>query len=448
MPQPQEIIETLLSHAQKNGADQADVMIGTSDMLSLSYRLGKRESIERSENYEVGIRVFIDKKQALVSGNDINIDSLKSLTDQAIAMAKAVPDDPHCGLLDNDIYRASIDATSLDLYDSTEVSVDDLLAHAAEAEQEALSIDGITNSDGINASATQSETYYAATNGFSGQVQSSYHSLSASMIAGENDSMQRDYDYTTTRHLNKRKSAAEVGKTAALRAVKRLNPRKIETQNVPVVYAPIVSRSIIQSLSSALLGSAIARGTSLLKDQMGEVICNDAITICDDPYLPQGLKSMAFDGEGVAPNKRNLVNNGVLQGWLLDLRSARQLNMQPTGNAHRSADGQPYPGSHNLYMQAGTISPKRLIKDIKQGFYITELMGSSVSLLTGDYSRGAAGFWIENGEIAYPVSEVTIGGNLKDMWMNMTPANDLTFTYGVNAPTLRIENMTVGGNSA
>lgn len=440
------VAEDILNYAKKQGADHADIMINSSETLSGSCRLKKRESIERSENIDVGLRVFIGKKQAMVSSSDDRIDTLKNLTDQAIAMAKAVPDDPYCGLADNPLLFSKMSPEGLDLYDDTTLEIEALLKDAEEAEDAARSIEGVTNSEGADVSATKSFKFYATTAGFSGQSRSSSHSLSASVIAGEGQKMQRDYDYAVSRHLSARKSASDIGKIAGQRAVKRLNPQKVKTQNVPIVYAPRVSRSLLSHLSSAISGSAIARGTSMLKDKMGQQIFPRHITVYDDPFLAQGLASKAFDGEGILPQKRSIIENGILTGWILDLRSARQLGMDPTGNAQRSASSSPSPGTHNFYMKPGDLSVEDLIKDIKDGFYVTEMMGSSVSLLTGDYSRGAAGFWIENGEITYPVSEVTIAGNLNDMWMNMTPANDLKHEFATNAPTLRIDKMTVAGD--
>ena len=440
------IAETILEHAAKNGADQADVMISKSQTVSASCRLQKRESIERSESRDIGLRVFIGKRQAMISSSDENIDTLKELTDQAISMARAVPEDPYCGIVDDPKLLSTMNAESLDLFDKTEVDIDTLLQEAIIAEDAAREIEGITNSEGADIAATKASRLYATSAGFSGQSQSSSHSLSVSVIGGKGEHMQRDYDYSVARHLNKRKPPEEIGKSAGQRAVSRLNPRKVKTQNVPVVYAPRVSRSLLSHLWQALSGNAIARGTSMLKDKMGQNIFANNITIYDDPFLVQGLASKAFDGEGLLPQKRAIIENGVLTGWILDSRSARKLGLQSTGNAQRSASSSPAPHPHNFYMENGALPPEDLIKDIKDGFYVTEMMGSSVSLLTGDYSRGAAGFWIENGEIAYPVSEVTIAGNLNDMWSKITAAYDLLHEQTINAPTLRIENMVVAGD--
>lgn len=438
------IIDHIIGYATRNGAEAADVMVSGSESLSVAYRLGKRESLERSETTDIGIRVFIGKKQALVSSCDPKKETLEALTDQAIAMARAVPDDPYCGLESS--YDLPQDTESLHIHDSTRRDIEDLLADAAATEEAAMSVAGITNSEGADCTASQSEVAYGTSTGFFGTVKASSHSLSISVIAGRDEAMQRDYDFSHRRFLSRLRAPAEIGKCAAERAVERLNPRKVKTRALPVVFDPRVSGSLIGSLASAISGGAVARGTSMLKDKLDTEICNRAITLVDDPFLAEGIRSKPFDGEGILPQKRKLVDQGRLTGWLLDLRSARQLGLPPTGNASRAASGNPSPRAHNLYMLPGELPPAELIADIKEGLYVTEMMGSSVSLLTGDYSRGAAGFWIENGKIAYPVSEVTIAGNLADMWLNMVPASDLKFDHGINAPTLRLEKMMIAGD--
>jgi PmbA protein len=257
--------------------------------------------------------------------------------------------------------------------------------------------------------------------------------------------MERDYDYATRVFANDLPDAAGIGKSAAERTVKRLGARKMPTGQVSVVFEPRVAGNLLGSLAGAISGASVARGTSFLKDKMGQMIFSDAITIIDDPFRERGLRSRPFDSEGLLPEKRKIIDKGVLTTWLLDLRSARQLKLQSTGHASRSPGGVPSPSASNLYLEPGMLSPATLMKDIKQGFYVTDLMGSGVNGVTGDYSQAAAGFWIENGMIGFPVSEMTIAGNLKDMFGHLTAANDLAFNYGVDAPTLRIEGMTVAG---
>ena len=257
--------------------------------------------------------------------------------------------------------------------------------------------------------------------------------------------MERDYDYTSMRHFADLEAAEEIGRKAAERTIARLNPQKVSSQAVPVVFDPRVSGSLVSHLSSAISGAAIARGTSFLKDRMGEKIFADGITIIDDPHRPRGRRSKPFDAEGVVNGEAVMVDNGVLQSWLLDSRSARQLGLETTGHAGRGTSSPPSPSITNFYMKAGTISRDDLISGIAEGFYVTDLIGRGGDVVTGDYSRGAAGFWIENGEITHAVSEVTIAGNLKDMYLNLTPADDLEFRYGTDAPTVLVEGMTLAG---
>ena len=269
--------------------------------------------------------------------------------------------------------------------------------------------------------------------------------LSASVIAGEGTEMERDYDYTAAVFAADMDSPEAIGKSAGEKAVKRLNPQKAETSAVPIVFDTRVSKSLIGHLSSAVNGSSIARGTSFLKDKMGERIFPEGINIIDDPLRKRGLKSRPFDGEGIATRRIPLIEDGQLKTWVLDLRSARQLGLQSTGHASRGTSSAPSPSSSNLYLEPGEMSPEELMADIKQGLYVNELIGFGINGVTGDYSRGASGFWIENGKISYPVSEVTIAGNLNDMFANLSRANDLEFRFGIDAPTVRIEGMTVAG---
>jgi PmbA protein len=282
--------------------------------------------------------------------------------------------------------------------------------------------------------------------GFAGSYATTNISVSVSVIAGEGTGMERDYDFASTRHGGDLGDPEAVGRNAANLALKRLNARRVKSQSVPVVFDPRVSNSLLGHFAGAINGVSIARGTSFLKDRMGQLIFAPGIRIVDDPHIVRGIRSKPFDGEGVANRQMNLVEDGVLKTWILDSASARQLKLTSTGHAARGTGGPPSPSTSNLYLVPGTRSPAALISDIAQGFYVTELIGMGVNGVTGDYSRGASGFWIENGQIAYPVNEVTIAGNLNGMFASMTPANDLVFRYGTNAPTLRIEGMTIAGD--
>ncbi|WP_085907368.1 TldD/PmbA family protein [Kiloniella majae] len=441
----QNLLEDLIKKAKAAGADAADALMFRSVSVSHAQRLGKMEKLEREESNDLGLRVFIGKRNAVVSSSDASPAAIDELVERVISMARVVPEDPYASIAGEDEIAKSF--PQLDIYDAVEPSADELINRAKECEEAALSVAGITNSGGAEASWGEASIALAASNGFSGSYNSSGHSISVSVLAGEKETMERDYDFSSAVYGSDLTSAANIGSNAAQKAIRRLNPRKPDTLNgISVVYDPRVSSSIMGHMMGAITGPAIARGTSFLKESLNKKIFADGINIVDDPHLHRGLRSKPFDGEGLGNKKQNIIEDGVLLTWLLSLSSARQLGLQSTGHASRGTSGNPSPSPTNLYMEAGELSPKELIKDIKQGFFVTEMMGSSVNGLTGDYSRGAGGYWIENGEIAYPVSEATIAGNLKDMFLNLTPASDLVFRYGSNAPTIRIDGMTVAGN--
>ena len=333
----------------------------------------------------------------------------------------------------------------MQLADTVEPTAEQLIAQIREAEEAALAVHGVTNSDGADAGASRSSIALVSSNGFQGAYSRTSHSLSVSVLAGEDTGMERDYDYDSRVFAEDLAPPAQIGRKAGERAVRRLGARKMPTGAFPVVFDPRVSGSLLGQLAGGISGANIARGTSFLKDSLGQQIFPDHITVWDDPFRARGLRSRPFDAEGLLPRKRKIIENGVLTTWILDLHSARKLKMQSTAHAVRSTGGPPSPAASNLYMEAGALSPADLIKDIVSGFYVTELMGMGVNGVTGDYSQAASGFWIEKGVIAYPVSEMTIAGNLKDMYRALTPANDLAFRRGVDAPTVRIEGMTVAG---
>ncbi|MGH6958982.1 MAG: TldD/PmbA family protein, partial [Dongiaceae bacterium] len=339
------------------------------------------------------------------------------------AMARTVPEDPYCGLADAGELARQIPA--IDLCDADEPTTELLKERARAVEESALAVKGVTNSEGADAGWSRSTIALAASNGFHGSYARSHYGVGVAVLAGEGTAMERDYDHASAVYGRDLEDAAAVGKRAGERTVKRLNARKAATAKVPVVYDPRVSRGLLSHLASAINGASIARGTSFLKDKLNQRIFGADITITDDPHRPRGLNSKPFDGEGIANRKRAIVEDGVLTTWVLDLRSARQLGLKSTGHAARGTSSPPSPSLTNLYMAAGKMTPEEMIGGILSGFYVTELMGMGVNGVTGDYSRGAAGFWIEHGEITYPVSEVTIAGNLNDMFLNLTPANDL-----------------------
>jgi len=438
------LLQDLIKSAQGQGADAADALFAEGTSLSLSWRKGEVEQLERSEGMDLGLRVFVGKSQAIVSSSDIGKRALGELVERAVAMAKSVPEDPFAGLADPDQLATAF--TDFDMFDPSEPSADALTQSARIAEEAGLEVAGVSNSEGAHASFSQSSIAFAASNGFAHTYQRSRHSLSASMLAGEGTGMERDYDYTGAVWAEDLQSAEVIGRNAGERAVKRLNPQKAKTQQVPVVFDNRAARSLVGHLSGAINGSSIARGTSFLKDKMGEDIFAPGVTIVDDPHRMRGLRSAAFDDEGLPTQKRNIIDQGKLTTWFLDLRSARQLGLESTGHAGRGVSSPPSPSASNLYLQAGSMSVAELIKDIKAGFYVTELIGMGVNTVTGDYSRGASGFWIKNGEITHAVSEVTVAGHLSEMFKSLTPADDLEFLYGVDAPTVRIEGMTLAGS--
>ena len=437
------IMTMLLDNAKKHGADAADAIVAGGVSEEVSVRLGKLESIERSEDRNIGLRVFVGGRNAIISTASVDPESIDELAARAVAMARLAPQDPYAGLADKSLLADAI--PDLDLMDRTIPSSDTLKDLAFAVEDAAQSNKGITNSEGGNASYGTSNVMLATTNGFAESYERSGYGLSTVALAEHDGKMERDYDYSSAVHFEDLKSPQDIGKSAAQRTLSRLGAHKVKTGSFPVIYDQRVSASISGHIASAINGSAIARGTSFLKDQLGEQITSAAITLTDDPLRPRGAGSSSFDGEGLARRQRVMVENGVLNGWFLDLASARQLDLAPMGNASRGTSSAPSPSTSNWMMTAGQMSRDELIASIDEGFLVTELIGSSVNLITGDYSRGASGFWIEKGQITTPVTEGTIAGNLKDMLMTITPANDLDFTRSNITPSLRIDGMTVAG---
>jgi len=436
-------LDSLLDKASKAGADAADAVVVEGTSLSVAFRLGQPEKVERAEGGDIGLRVFIGRQQAIVSSADRSEAALTELAERAVAMAREVPEDPYCGLAD----PAQLCKTlpKLDSCDPDEPAATVLVDWARRCEDAARAVEGVTNSEGAEAAWGKSRVAMAATNGFSNSYEVSSSTVSASVLAGGSDGMERDYDYSSAVYLSDLRSPEDVGRSAGLRTVKRLSAKKMPTGKYPVVFDPRVSGGFLGHLAGAINGGSIARGTSFLKDKLGQQIFPKGFTIIDDPHRQRGLRSKPCDGEGVANRRRSIIEDGVLTSWILDLRSARQLGLESTGHASRGTASPPSPSVTNFYLEPGAISREELIADIKQGFYVVELIGMGVNGVTGDYSRGAAGFWIENGQIAFPVNEMTVASNLKDMFLNLTAASDLVFRTGIDAPTLRIEGMTVAG---
>jgi PmbA protein len=438
-----QLLADLVAAAKRAGADTADALHVQNASLSVARRLGRIEQLERAEGMDIGLRVFVGRRQAIVSTSDPDPRGFAALAERAVAMAQVVPEDPFGGLGDG--FEAPHDLAALDLDDGVEPSAEQLIARAAAAEDAALAVAGITNSEGAESGWGHVRVALVTSAGFAGAYQRSSHSLSVTALAGSGTAMERDYDFSSVVHLADLEDPATLGKRAAERTLARLNPVRAKTARIPVVFDPRVSASLLGHLVGAINGASVARGTSFLRDRLGTQVLAKGLTLRDDPTRRRGLRSRPFDGEGMAGAPRAIVEDGVLKTWILDWRSARQLGLRSTGHASRGTGGPPGPATTNLWLEPGPMSPAALMADIAEGLYVTDLIGMGVNGLTGDYSRGAAGFMIRHGERAEAVSEITIAGNLKDMFLQMTPADDLVFRRGSDAPTLRIEGLTLAG---
>jgi PmbA protein len=437
-----DLLADLIAKARAAGADAADAVLVAGASLGVQRRLGRTEHLTRAESRDLGLRVFLGQRIAIVSSTAVDPAGFAELAERAVAMARVVPEDPYAGLAAE---AAPVAAAGLDLVDGAEPSAEALIAQAAAAEEAALAVPGVTNSEGAEAGFGRLEMALVTSAGFAGELVRTSHSVSASAVAGTGTAMQRDYDYHAAVHLADLEDAAAIGHSAGERAVIRLNPVRPKTQKLPVVYDPRVASSLLGHLVGAINGASVARGTTFLKDRLGSRIFPAGTEVVDDPRRRRGLRSRAFDAEGVPTAELTLVADGVLASWVLDTRSARQLGLRTTGHAVRGTGGPPSPGTTNLYLRPGALTPAELMADITEGLYLTELMGMGVNGITGDYSRGAAGFMIRDGAIAEPVAEVTVAGNLLDMFAHLIPANDLRFRRGTDAPTIRVEGMTMAG---
>ena len=427
-----------VSHAKKLGADAVHAVAADGRSTEISILDGKIEKVEQSEARDISLKVYAGKSSATISGSVLTKEAIHRLAETALNMARLAPPDPHAGIAEPAQLATTIpdiDLAADDLPDPK--GLEDL---ARRAEAAGLAVKGVTKSSGAGASRSETSVGIVISNGFSQGYRRTGTGLSMSAIAGEGLAMQRDYDYSAAAHFADLRDPETIGRNAGERAVKRVDPRKVKSQSVPVIYDRRVASGLIGHLLGAINGAAIARGTSFLKDQLGQQVFGSHITILEDPFIRRGHGSRPFDGEGLACHRRNLVENGVLTGWVLDLRSSRQLGLAPTGQGSRGG-----PSTSNVYLPPGAPSPEDQIKAISQGLYVTELIGSSINTVTGDYSRGASGFWIENGELTYPVSEITIAGNLKDMFRTLQPASNLEFRASVNAPNCLVEGLTIAG---
>jgi PmbA protein len=437
------VLQALLERARAAGAEAADALLVSGASLSVERRMGATETLERAEAQDLSLRVFLGSRAAIVSASSIEPARFAELAERAVAMARIVPEDPVGGLAP--FVAPAEDAGALDLVDPVEPDPATLLARADAAENAGRAVAGITNSEGAGAGWSRTEVWLASSTGFIGHRVGTSHSVSVSLIAGSGTGMQRDYEYQTVVHASDLEPPEALGRRAAERAVARLNPTRPRTGRVPVVYDPRVANSLVSHLAGAANGASVARGVTFLRERMGERLFAPGIAIHDDPRRVRGLRSRTFDAEGLPTARRSLVEDGVLRGWLLDTRSARQLGLHSTGNATRGTGSPPSPGATNLYLEAGAVTPAELMADIAEGLYVIELLGNALNPTTGDYSRGAAGFMIRDGALAEPVAEVTIAGNLLEMFAAMRPANDLAFRRGTDAPTVRVDGMVLAG---
>ncbi|MEL6582342.1 MAG: TldD/PmbA family protein [Pseudomonadota bacterium] len=440
-----DLTQTLLSAAKRHGADAADAVAAISDSLSIGVRAGELEQAERSESTDVGLRVIIGQKQATVSGSDLTPDGLETMAERAVQMAKLAPDDPFIGLADAAALSDVRDASGLDLEDTHEPEPKALEEAALAMEAAALAVAGVDQVSSAGGGYGRSTFHLAASNGFEGGYSGTSHSLSCVAISGTGLEMERDYYFDSRMHHADLTAPEEIGKRAGDRAAERAGPRKAKTGAYPVLYDERVSSGLVGHLMSAINGSAIARGASWLKDAMGEQVLPAHFSVIEEPNRPRTGGSRPFDGEGLPVSNRAWVDEGKLTGWVLDLATARKLGLESTGNASRGVGGTPSPSLSNLSLTQGHQSREELLKEMGEGLLVTSLIGSSINPNTGDYSRGASGFWVENGEIAYPVNECTIAGNLREMLMTLTAANDARPHLSRVVPSLRVEGLTIAG---
>jgi PmbA protein len=443
--QAQDRAAALVDRARKAGADAAEAIYHASASESVQVRLGALEDVERSESEHMSLRVFTGQRSASIGSSDLGDAALDELASRAVAMARLAPEDQYAGLAPAErLTKAPFPA--LDLEDPDEPSPATLREWAETTEDAARAVKGVTNSNGGSAGAGRDVLTLVTSHGFAGAYAATSRSLSASVIAGEGSDMQRDYAYRTARFASDLPGPEEIGVLAGDRVVARLNPGRVASGPMPVVFDPRAGATLVGHLVSAISGSAIARRASFLLDHDLAQVFAPGVTIVDDPHRIRGLSSRLFDGEGLATNRRELVSDGKLTGWLMDCAAARQLGREPTGHAVRGHGGAPGVGASNVHIAAGGVSPAELMADIADGVYVTELIGQGVNGVTGDYSRGASGFRIVNGELAGPVAEFTVAGNLLAMFGALTPADDLEWYRSVNVPTLRVDGMTVAGD--
>jgi PmbA protein len=441
--QARKIAETLVERGVAAGASAADALYIGDRSSGVQVRFGELEDVSRSESEQIGLRLFDGQRSATVASSDLSEEALGNLVERCLAMAREAPEDPYAGLAPQELLERG-EPVPLESFDPHEPDPADLRARALQAETAALAVSGVTNSSGAGASASASTIALATSGGFSGAYSGSGHSCSATVVAGEGASMQRDHAWHSARFLEDLDPAEEIGRKAGERAVARLNPTRPRPGKYPVIFDQRVSSGLLGHFAGAISGSSIARRTSFLQGKLGEAVFANGVTIVDDPLRLRGLRSRPFDAEGVRVARRELVSGGVLNSWIAESASARQIGIAPTGHASRGVGGAPGASPSNLYMEAGPRSREELLGSFPEAVLVIELIGQGVNGVTGDYSRGAVGFMVRGGEIAEPVTEITIASNLIDMFASLEPASDLEFRRGVDAPTILIPEMTVG----
>lgn len=437
------IVEKLVERGIAAGATAADAYYTGDRSSSVQVRLGALEDVSRSEGEDISLRLFSGQRSATASSSDLSDEALGVLVERCLAMAREAPEDPYSGLAPDGLL-ATGELPFIDAEDRREPDPAELRERALTAEQAALGVAGVTNSSGAGASASATTIALATSGGFAGAYRITGHASSASVIAGEGGAMQRDHWWHSARHLEDLEAADAIGRRAGERAVARLSPSKPRPGRYPVLFDPRVAASLLGHFASAISGSAVAAKTSFLRNKLHERIFAEGVAIIDDPLRPRGLRSKPFDGEGLRVSRRDLVVDGVLESWIADSASARQLGIEPTGHAARAAGGAPTTAPTNMYIAAGPRSREQLLGAFPEAVLVTELIGQGVNAVTGDYSRGAAGFMVRNGEIAEAVAEITVASNLMDMYATLEPGSDLEFRYGTDSPTLLIPEMTVG----
>lgn len=441
----QTLLTGLLDAARRAGADAADAIVYSAVSSSVSWRLGALEDVERSEARDLGLRILVGKRQANVSTTDLSPSGLAGLVERCAAMAKAAPEDPYCGLAPAE-RLAKAPFPDLDLGDFDEPDTETLKRRAGACEAAALAVKGVVNSSGAGASYGEGRKWFATTTGFFGASGGAHHSISVSVLAQDANGMERDYDYDSKTHFADMRAPEAIGARAGRRAVARLSPRKVKSQSAPVIFDKRLSASLLSALAGAVNGAAVARGVSFLKDRRGERIFPKGVNVVDDPHIRRGHGSKPFDGEGVAANRFNLIDDGVLTQWLMNAAHARQLGLETNGRATRGVSGAPGAGPTNLYLENGAVSLDALMKKAGHGLLLADMFGPQINSNSGDYSVGCSGFWFEDGAIAHPASEITVAGNLLDMFAAIEAADDLEFIGAINAPSLLVGAMTVAGD--